>query len=66
MDGSTAAYRKRALDSLENKCLICGYDVVDILQVHHKDKNKLNSDMSNLVVLCRNCHGEVHLGLKQL
>ena len=26
------------------------------LEVHHKDGNHLNSELSNLVLLCRNCH----------
>lgn len=26
------------------------------LEVHHKDGNYLNSELSNLVLLCRNCH----------
>lgn len=26
------------------------------LEVHHKDGNHLNSELSNLILLCRNCH----------
>jgi 5-methylcytosine-specific restriction endonuclease McrA len=47
---------------LINKCKICGYDVQPkILGVHHKDRNPKNNDMSNLEVLCPNCHSLEHM-----
>lgn len=60
-DGNSE-YRKRALEELPNKCDICGYDkYVEILQVHHKDRNRSNGSLENLQVLCPNCHEEEHL-----
>ena len=29
-------------------------------RVHHKDRDKSNCDQSNLIYLCRTCHGEAH------
>jgi hypothetical protein len=59
-------YRRRALKHYGRKCEICGYDkFVEVLQVHHIDRNKNNHDIENLTVLCANCHKEVHvLGLR--
>jgi endogenous inhibitor of DNA gyrase (YacG/DUF329 family) len=30
-----SSYRQDALDYYENKCVICGYDTLEVLQVHH-------------------------------
>jgi hypothetical protein len=43
-------------------CERCGYDKIpEILGVHHKDENRKNNDISNLEVLCANCHSEAHM-----
>ena len=42
------------------KCERCGYDKSEILQVHHKDKNRRNNDFKNLEIVCPNCHFEDH------
>ena len=42
-------------------CARCGYCVAPhILGVHHKDRNRRNNDLSNLEVLCPNCHSLEH------
>jgi len=41
-------------------CEQCGYSKKEILNVHHSDKNKKNNDISNLEILCPNCHAEKH------
>ena len=41
-------------------CERCGYTKKEILNVHHKDKNKQNNDLKNLELLCPNCHAEKH------
>ena len=47
---------------LINHCNRCGYNIEPrILGVHHKDRNRNNNDMSNLEVLCPNCHSLEHL-----
>ena len=42
------------------KCERCGYDKYEILQVHHKDRNRKNNDLKNLQLICPNCHYEEH------
>jgi len=55
------AYRKYALIWNENRCARCGWDKVkEVLMVHHIDGNRENNQKSNLLVLCPNCHFELH------
>ena len=49
-------YRKIAFKNKEKICERCGFDVFEVLEVHHKDRNRLNNDSSNLEILCSNCH----------
>jgi len=49
---------KRRLDM--SQCSSCGYDSFPILHVHHRDRDRGNNDLSNLEVLCPNCHAERH------
>lgn len=59
----TTNYREQALSVLPHKCNRCGYDTnVAALQVHHKDRNRLNSSIENLEILCANCHAIEHWG----
>lgn len=42
-------------------CEVCTFsNPREILQVHHKDKNRANGDLSNLILLCPNCHCTTH------
>lgn len=60
-------YRNKALNNLPNKCNKCGYNKTIIaLEVHHKDKNRNNNLLSNLEILCANCHRIEHKPLKPL
>lgn len=43
------------------KCERCGYAKHEILQIHHRDRNRNNNDLSNLELICPNCHFEEHL-----
>ena len=61
--GST--YRKRALDYYGSECRICGYDIEEVLEVHHKDENRENNDIENLDVLCPTHHTEYHCGIRK-
>lgn len=55
--GNFAKYRRYALSSLDHECNRCGYsDHVEILIVHHIDRNRRNNKLSNLEILCPNCH----------
>lgn len=44
----------------EDKCEICGVSIwqgVKLpLELHHKDGNHFNNELSNLQILCPNCH----------
>jgi hypothetical protein len=44
----------------QGKCERCSYDKKQILNVHHKDRNRDHNDLSNLELLCPNCHAEEH------
>lgn len=46
---------------LLEKCQLCGFDECkEILGVHHVDGNRNNNELSNLMVLCPNCHSMQH------
>ena len=47
-------YRKKAFKCLPHKCDKCGLD--KLLEVHHKDGNRKNNKVSNLRILCKECH----------
>jgi predicted restriction endonuclease len=49
-------YRKIALEAYAPYCCVCGFGVVDVLEVAHLNGNRSNNDLSNLAVLCPNCH----------
>lgn len=62
-----ANYRKNAMSTNETKCVVCGWDDdIRILEVHHKDENRLNNDIDNLVILCPTCHRKITLGYYKL
>lgn len=48
----------------EEKCEICGLskwmDKPIPLELHHKDFNHFNNELSNLQILCSNCHMQAH------
>jgi hypothetical protein len=47
---------------LIKKCNRCGFSKFkQILGIHHIDRNRNNNDLSNLEVLCPNCHSIEHM-----
>lgn len=45
-----------------SECEKCGYkEIVGILILHHRDRNRKNNTRENLAVLCPNCHAAEHL-----
>ncbi len=57
---SQRALKWRLLAERGQKCERCGYVKIEILEVHHKDRNRDNNDLSNLALVCPNCHAEEH------
>ena len=56
-----ASYRQRLLrSSTPTVCQKCHSTDTRVLAVHHKDKNRSNNTLSNLLWLCHNCHYLVH------
>lgn len=49
-------YRKIAFAHYPPFCAHCGYGIPDVLDVAHVDGDRSNNAVSNLVILCPNCH----------
>ena len=47
----------------KNGCANCGYTkFLQMVSLHHKDKNPKNNNINNLIPLCFSCHLAVHKG----
>jgi len=49
-------YRQLAFETYPALCAHCGFGIRDVLEVAHIDGCRANSALSNLVILCPNCH----------
>ena len=58
---SQRALKLRLLEERGRKCEKCNYDKYQILEVHHKNRNRGNNELKNLELICPNCHAEEHL-----
>lgn len=74
--------KKQCIEYKGGKCYVCGYNrYAGSMDFHHVDPSKKEFNISNLktyalvnikkeldkcILLCRNCHGEVHAGLIDL
>ena len=59
-DGS-ASYRSLLLKhEVPQVCTLCKTKDLRVLAVHHIDRNRKNSSLSNLAWLCHNCHFLLH------
>lgn len=54
------AIKLSVFTSKGEECQRCGYGKKEILNVHHKDRDRKNNDLDNLELLCPNCHAEEH------
>ena len=54
MKENTSKYQKY----LKESCEICNCN--EDLEVHHKDKNRLNNYPTNLLTVCSSCHQKIH------
>lgn len=55
--------RTKLLLKCRGKCEICGLDFDSDgvkPQIHHKDGDPSNNRLSNLIVVCPNCHSKLH------
>jgi hypothetical protein len=57
---SQQALKVKLIETRGKKCERCSYDKYQILQVHHKDRDRKNSKLENLELICPNCHFEEH------
>lgn len=57
---SMFAIKKRLLDLRGEVCERCTYGKQEILQVHHKNRNRSDNSLKNLELICPNCHCEEH------
>jgi hypothetical protein len=53
-------YRSKALEEYGEECQVCGEP--SNIQVHHRDGDRTNNELKNLLPLCRDCHYRVHHG----
>jgi len=53
-------YRTKGLKMHGKICAFCDNKIEMILEVHHIDFNRSNNKISNLIVLCLNCHRLTH------
>ena len=57
---SQQALKIRLLEIKGRKCERCSYNKYEILQVHHKNKDRNDNNIDNLELICPNCHFEEH------
>jgi hypothetical protein len=58
---SQQALKIRLLRARGRKCERCSYDTYQILEIHHKNRNRKDNSLDNLALICPNCHAEEHL-----
>lgn len=65
---STRTFRARLLAIRGNKCELCDYNKHNILNIHHiiEKCNGGTDEESNLLLICPNCHTEVHKGFRKI
>ena len=56
-------YRKLAFAHYDSLCAHCGFGIPPVLEVAHIDGDRQNNDITNLVILCPNCHKMLDLDL---
>jgi hypothetical protein len=73
--------KKKCMEYKGNKCVICGYDrCMNAMQFHHLDPSekeftvgkrhsmvfeKVIRELDKCILVCSNCHNEIHAGMHQ-
>lgn len=52
--------KMQLLSARGEKCERCSYNKPQVLQVHHKNRNRKENKLTNLELICPNCHYEEH------
>ena len=59
--GNSIAYRGLLIkQNIPKICHLCKTSDFRVLAVHHRDENRKNNDVKNLMWLCHNCHFLIH------
>ena len=57
---SQRALKIRLLKNRGRNCERCNYDKYEILQAHHKNRDRDDNNIDNLELICPNCHFKEH------
>lgn len=57
-DTANQGYREKAIEEYGEVCQKC--ESTENVLVHHKNADRSDNDLSNLIPLCTACHGKVH------
>ena len=60
---SRVNYPKLAFSNYDPLCAHCGFGIPAVLEVAHIDCDRQNNEVTNLVILCPNCHKMLDLDL---
>ena len=58
MVSKTRGQRFREIRAKAKECWICGSE--EKLNVHHIDFNHNDNNSTNIIVVCKRCHGKLH------
>jgi len=61
---SISFYKRLAKENLIQKCSLCSS--TKDLCVHHKDLNRKNNVLENLIIVCKSCHAKIHDNIKNI
>ncbi len=61
-DGSSTYRDVLTKARIKQTCAFCRIKDTRVMVAHHKDRNRKNYDLDNLMWLCHNCHYRIHNG----